>query len=70
MPLSLLSAVKVFLSHPLFTLRVMEAKPSTDTPEIEPVETEEPLLDPVAYLRSLGIEAELMAVVPPIAPAA
>lgn len=49
----------------------MEPMPTTETPEEEPMHADVGLLDPVAYLRSLGIEAELVAVVePPMAPAA
>ncbi|MGH8944848.1 MAG: hypothetical protein ACRDVL_01705 [Acidimicrobiia bacterium] len=49
----------------------MEPMPITEMPAGESTGVEDPSVDPVAYLRSLGIEAELMAVVKaPMAPAA
>jgi hypothetical protein len=49
----------------------MEPMAITEISAGEPARVEDPAVDPVAYLRSLGIEAELMAVVEaPMAPAA
>lgn len=50
---------------------VMETNANTEAPKAQSVEIESQLVDPVAYLGSLGIEAELVAVVAaPMAPAA
>lgn len=71
MPLAPLSEVKRFMSHPLSTLRAMEPTPNIEIPEPEPMSLDMALCDPVAYLASFGIGAELVIVVPaPMAPAA
>jgi hypothetical protein len=49
----------------------MEHTSNPETPASESVEIADPTFDPVALLRSFGIEAELVAVVEaPMAPAA
>lgn len=67
MSLAGMGRVLEFLSHPALTLNHMEDRQITETSG----ETPAPVTDPVAYLGTFGIDAELVAVVKtPVAPAA
>jgi len=67
MSLAGLGRVLEFLSHPALSLNHMEDRQITESSG----ETPAPVTDPVAYLGTFGIDAELVAVVEtPVAPAA